>query len=239
MRRRAPVRELKTLLTVICACILTTYSLIRCLSESGWLAGCPTCIPQQNAKKTFITMHFIFVTIQKVLVLAYWQGAFPRLSAKSSPHLLRRLLSAHSWCLLDLIMSICSRESCQHSTRSRRSHCFLRWKSWTQVVFFNVLLLRKVIPARSLKEKQREDVGRLDELGESVSCCKCPEVASGISALATIYQVCCTHPEGIQQRLNNYVYNIYMYIYTAGWWFGTFFIFPYIGIYLYVYTSTY
>ena len=34
-------------------------------------------------------------------------------------------------------------------------------------MFFNVLLLRKVIPARSLKEKQREDVGRLDELGES------------------------------------------------------------------------
>ena len=110
-------------------------------------------------------------------------------------------------------------------------------------MFFNVLLLRKVIPARSLKEKQREDVGRLDELGESVSCCKCPEVASGISALATIYQVCCTHPEGIQQRLNNYVYNIYMYIYIYCWlvvWNIFYFsIYWYIFICIYIYVLTY
>ena len=102
-------------------------------------------------------------------------------------------------------------------------------------MFFNVLLLRKVIPARSLKEKQREDVGRLDELGESVSCCKCPEVASGISALATIYQVCCTHPEGIQQRLNNYVYNIYMYIYILLVGGLEHFLFFHILVYIYMY----
>ena len=90
-----------------------------------------------------------------------------------------------------------------------------------------------MIPARSLKEKQWEDVGRLGELGESVSCCKCPEVASGISALATIYQVCCTHTKGIQQRLNNYVYNIYVYILLVGDL--EHFLFCHILVYIYMY----
>ena len=47
-----------------------------------------------------------------------------------------------------------------------------------------------------------------DWVGESVSRCKCPQVASGISVLATIYQVSCTHPEGMHEQLNNYVLSI-------------------------------